>query len=129
MNTTTVQTAAMKSIETEEAVRRLCLGMLIAWGLLATTALAFNASGGWALWLISPFALFGTGLGLVIVGFWSTETAYRLAVAAGGGLAGVTVISQLLMLAGIFDPAAVVGVETGVVALLWLIWERATWTT
>lgn len=129
MNTTTVKSAAMKLIETEESVRRLCLGVLVVWGLLATAVLASNASGGSALWLISPFALFGTGLGLMIVGFWRTETAYRLTMVAGGGLAGVTVISQLLILAGIFSPAAVVGVETGVVALLWIIWERKIWPT
>lgn len=126
MNATTVKIAAIKIVETEKAVRRLCMGVLVGWGVLATTVLASNASGGWAPWVIGPFALFGTGLGLMILGFWSTETAYRLAVVAGGGLAGVTVISQLLMLAGSFGAVTVVGIETGVIALLWAVWEWAT---
>lgn len=129
MITTTPKTSAKRMVGTEVVVRRLCLGVLVAWGLVATAVLASNATNGWALWLIGPFALFGTGLSLVVVGFWNAETAYRLAIVAGGGLAGVTVISQFLMLAGVFTPVAVVGVETAAVALLWVMWERATWTT
>lgn len=127
MNATMVRTVAMKLIETEKSIRRLCLGVLAAWGLLATALLASNASGGWTLWVVGTFAIFGTGLGLAIVGFWSTETAYRLTIIVGGGLAGVTLISQLLMLTGTFDPMSVVGVETGVIALLWFSWEGAIW--
>lgn len=129
MKTNMVQTAAIRVIKTEEAIRRLCFAVLVAWGLVAGAVLASDVSGGWTLWLIGPFALFGTGLGLMVLGFWSTEMAYRLTVIAGGGLAGVTVISQLLMLTGAFSSVAVVGVETGVIALLWIIWERTIWVT
>ncbi|MEV4900706.1 hypothetical protein AB0K08_05115 [Citricoccus sp. NPDC055426] len=129
MDLKTLKGSAVAIASSETAVRRLLMGVLTGWGLLVTVLLAWGGTGGLAVWLTAPFALFAVGLGLVVVVFWEAETAFRLTVVLGGGLASVTVISQGLMLAGAFDPVAVVGVQTGVLMLLWVGKEWATWST
>ena len=41
----------------------------------------------------------------------------------------MTVISQTLMMVGAFDPVTVVGVENGLLLLLWAWMEWAQWST
>ncbi|MEO9248374.1 hypothetical protein ABDK96_11840 [Citricoccus nitrophenolicus] len=111
------------------AVRRLCMGVLTGWGLIVFTVLAWGGTGTAVVWLTGPFVLCGVGLGLVVVVFWEAETAFRLTVVVGGGLGAVTVISQTLMMVGAFDPVTVVGVENGLLLLLWAWMEWAQWST
>lgn len=129
MDMKTLKGSALAIASSEAAVRRLCMGVLTGWGLIVFTALAWGGTGAAAVWLTGLFVLFGVGLGLVVVVFWEAETAFRLTVVVGGGLAAVTVISQTLMLAGAFNPVTVVGVETGLLVLLWAWMEWAPWST
>jgi hypothetical protein len=64
---------------------------------------------------------------------WRGMSTKRPAVLVGTVLAVATAIVHFVVSAmadpGGFGPVAVVGVETGLIALLWVIWERAPWTT
>ncbi|MEE1620479.1 hypothetical protein ACQ3I4_12370 [Zafaria sp. Z1313] len=111
------------------AVRRALLALVLAWGLGAVALLASGATGAWASGVIAPFMLFGAGVAMVASGFWNHEGALRIAVAAGGGISAVIVVSQLLVLTGDYSPQAIAGILTAAVALMWAVMEVKQWTT
>ncbi|WP_322409862.1 hypothetical protein [Microbacterium invictum] len=90
--------------------RRRTLGLVVfGWALAAAFLAAVGASGPLALAVVGPFCLFGVGVAVAADGRRSFRAAETLALVVALGLGTATVVSQTLLLAGLFDPATVIG--------------------
>ena len=108
---------------TRVALNAVTAPLILAWALAAVVTSAAHAQGFAATVIVASFCLLGVGVAFQMLLAAPRRTADTLLVVLGVGLASATVVSQTLLVLGVYHPTSVVGLQGIAVGALLLVRE------